>query len=196
MATIHVTDAARQAFEQALRDSGDRFIRLIVAPDFSCELSVGTPKADDSVVEHGPVSILVGPDSATRAEGVTIDYATRADGEGFVIDNPNRPRVKEISAVALKTVLDAGGQVVVMDARTPEERAVAMIAGSRLLDEEGYGYLLTLDRSTPIVFQCHHGVRSRVAAEHCLSEGFTNVFNLTGGIDAWSVQVDPKVPRY
>ena len=43
---------------------------------------------------------------------------------------------------------------------------------------------------------CHHGVRSRAAAERLLAAGFTNVFNLEGGIDAWSTTVDANVPRY
>jgi monothiol glutaredoxin len=72
-----------------------------------------------------------------------------------------------------------------------------MLPGSRLLDEAGHAYLLSLDRKTPIVFQCHHGIRSQAAADHfARSEGFENVYNLRGGIDAWSVSVDPKIARY
>ena len=52
------------------------------------------------------------------------------------------------------------------------------------------------DKDTPIVFQCHHGMRSRSAAEHFLTQGYRNVYNLTGGIEAWSSEVDPKVPHY
>jgi len=43
---------------------------------------------------------------------------------------------------------------------------------------------------------CHHGIRSRQAAEYFLRQGFTNLYNLSGGIDAWSTLVDPSVPRY
>lgn len=43
---------------------------------------------------------------------------------------------------------------------------------------------------------CHHGVRSRAAAEKVLKMGFAKVYNLEGGIDAWSQHVDPKVARY
>jgi monothiol glutaredoxin len=46
------------------------------------------------------------------------------------------------------------------------------------------------------VFHCHHGVRSQRAAEYFQSQGFSNLRNLTGGIDAWSQLVDPSVPRY
>ena len=53
-----------------------------------------------------------------------------------------------------------------------------------------------MDRGTRLVFYCHHGMRSQQAAEHFLQKGFTEVFNLAGGIDAWSQQVDASVPRY
>jgi monothiol glutaredoxin len=53
-----------------------------------------------------------------------------------------------------------------------------------------------LDKSTPIIFHCHHGMRSRSAAERYAAEGFSKVYNLEGGIDAWSLEVDPKVARY
>ena len=46
------------------------------------------------------------------------------------------------------------------------------------------------------MFQCHHGGRSLAAAERYASLGFSDVYNLVGGVDAWSVSVDPSVPRY
>ena len=48
----------------------------------------------------------------------------------------------------------------------------------------------------PIAFHCHHGIRSQEAAQQLLREGFRNVYNLKGGIDAWSQSIDPSVPRY
>ena len=53
-----------------------------------------------------------------------------------------------------------------------------------------------LPKNTPIAFLCHHGTRSRSAAEHFVSQGFSKIYNVEGGIDAWSVKVDPTVPRY
>jgi len=73
---------------------------------------------------------------------------------------------------------------------------MARIAGARLLDDRLFDELLALDRGTPIVFHCHHGGRSQAAAEHFASLGFREVYNLAGGIDAWSQEVDPTVPRY
>lgn len=104
--------------------------------------------------------------------------------------------VRQISAAELRAMLDRGDALEFVDVRTPEERAIAYIEGSRLLDDEYGAHILKLDRGTMLVFQCHHGIRSQSAAEFCVRQGFTNVYNLIGGIDAWSVSVDPSVPRY
>ena len=65
-----------------------------------------------------------------------------------------------------------------------------------LFDDAALASLSALPRDTALVFHCHHGSRSQAAAEHVLGLGFKEVYNLAGGIDAWSQQVDPKVPRY
>jgi rhodanese-related sulfurtransferase len=109
---------------------------------------------------------------------------------------PEPPRIRQISAPELKAMIESGVSIELVDVRTEEERGIARIAGSRLLDQEYYKYLLGLDRGTPLVFQCHHGIRSQSAAEYCLLQGFRNLYNLRGGIDAWSQLVDPTVPRY
>jgi monothiol glutaredoxin len=114
-----------------------------------------------------------------------------------MIDSPDQPAtIRQLSAVELKAMIDSGVPFELVDVRTEEERAIARIEGSRLLDQACYDYLLTLDRDTPIVFQCHHGIRSQAAAQHCLGQGFRNLFNLRGGIDDWSLLVDPTLPRY
>jgi rhodanese-related sulfurtransferase len=53
-----------------------------------------------------------------------------------------------------------------------------------------------LDPAQPIVCFCHHGVRSLQVVAFLERQGFESVYNLAGGIDAWSFQVDPRVPRY
>jgi monothiol glutaredoxin len=108
----------------------------------------------------------------------------------------NPPAIVQLSAPELKTLLDSGAPFELVDVRTEGERAFASIGGSRLLDENYYESLLLLSRDTPLVFVCHHGVRSQGAAEHFQREGFRRLSNLRGGIDAWSVLVDTSVPRY
>ncbi len=106
------------------------------------------------------------------------------------------PGVTPLAAPELKAMMDRGTPFELVDVRTPEERTVASLTGSRLLDQAYHDYLLGLDRDTTIVFQCHHGIRSQQAAEYFLRAGFRNLYNLQGGIHAWSTLVDPSVPRY
>jgi len=106
------------------------------------------------------------------------------------------PLVRQLSASGLKALLDGGTPFELVDVRTEWERSIAKINGSHLLDQAHHDTLLRLDRSTPIVFQCHHGIRSQRAAEYFRHEGFRELYNLQGGIDAWSQLIDPAVPRY
>ena len=82
------------------------------------------------------------------------------------------------------------------DVRTTAERAIAKIEGARHLDDAAVEYIQGLPRDTLLVFQCHHGMRSQSAAMHFAAQGFTNICNLAGGIDAWSTYVDPSVSHY
>ena len=93
-------------------------------------------------------------------------------------------------------MIESGSAFELVDVRTPEERSIARINGSRLLDQAYHDALLRMDRATPIVFQCHHGIRSQGAADYFRERGFRNLQNLAGGIEAWSREVDPSVPRY
>ena len=99
--------------------------------------------------------------------------------------------VRELSA------LRAAGTVHrLLDVRTTEERALATIAGAEHFTAELAEDLSDLDKDTMLIFHCHHGIRSMAVAQQFLLQGFTNVHNLTGGIDAWSLSVDTEVPRY
>lgn len=108
---------------------------------------------------------------------------------------PDAP-IRQLSAPELKALIESGTPFELVDVRTDEERALARIDDSRLLDHAYHDALLRMDRNTPIVFQCHHGVRSQHAADYFRREGFRNLSNLQGGIDAWSLLVDASVPRY
>ncbi len=108
----------------------------------------------------------------------------------------DHPPIHQLSAPELKALIEGGTLFELVDVRTDDERAIATIDGSRLLDQAYHDALLRVDRDTPLVFQCHHGIRSQQAAEYFRRHGFRNLYNLQGGIDAWSLLVDASVPRY
>lgn len=88
-------------------------------------------------------------------------------------------------------------QVVLLDVREHVELEIAAVSGARHIPmREVPARLAELDREGPVVVMCHAGGRSRRVAEYLLSNGFEQVFNLKGGIDAWSTEIDPQVPRY
>ena len=178
-------------------ESGDEGIRFEVGPEFQYGLSIGPKQPRDVVVELGGVTLLLDRASAKRAEGTTIDYVTTPEGAAFKIKNPNEPpKVRQLAPRELAELLRSDKKPALYDVRTPAERAKAHIEGAKLLDRPAQDEILGLPKDTPIVFHCHHGGRSQQAAEHFLTQGFTNVSNLSGGIDAWSVEVDESVPRY
>jgi len=83
-----------------------------------------------------------------------------------------------------------------LDVRQPEEYETARIEGASLIPlSELPGRLAELPKDRPLVVLCHHGMRSAHAVRHLREAGF-DALNLTGGIDAWSRQIDPTVPNY
>lgn len=102
-----------------------------------------------------------------------------------------------ITPKELKTRLDRGDKLVLLDVREPWEHAIAKLENSVLIPLGTLPHSLEkLDRNAEIIAYCHHGMRSGDATAFLLQQGFSNVKNLIGGIDAWSLQIDHGVPRY
>lgn len=98
----------------------------------------------------------------------------------------------------LKTKMDQGDKLRLIDVREQREYNVAHIEGSELkpLGQIMQWSLELPDKTEQIVIHCHHGGRSARACQLLSQQGFTNVSNLEGGIDAWSLRIDPSVSRY
>lgn len=199
---IIVTESAAGALTQAAAEhgGGGRELHLSVDAAFQSNLSIAprTPADIEAILSgnNAELTILLDPMSASRADGITIDVADTPNGQAFQVDNPNAPRVQQMSVGDLKAAIDAGNPMEILDVRTPEERAIAAIPGAALLNEGEAARIEAMPRDTKLVLHCHHGGRSQQAAEQFVSLGFTQVFNVVGGIDAWSQEIDPDVPRY
>ncbi len=123
------------------------------------------------------------------------------DYEGFcgVGRAEERNGVREISAAELAALQRSGERLLLLDVRQPEEWRRARIEGAQLLplgELEARLAELADWKDGRVIAHCHHGPRSAHACELLAAAGFTNVSNLVGGIDAWSLTVDPGVPRY
>ena len=194
---ITITPAAAKAIADASEDPVKDLLHVEISASFEYGLYFGPAEKGEVEIDASGLRLVMNRGSAQRGEGLVIDFVEGPDGGGFKMISPREPvRVKPLSVKDLKAWFDQKKAFELIDVRTVRERETASIQGSKLLDDAGEKALAELDKSTPIVFQCHHGMRSRSAAEHYLTKGFKNLYNLTGGIDAWSQQIDPKVPRY
>jgi rhodanese-related sulfurtransferase len=106
----------------------------------------------------------------------------------------------EISAPEVKSKLDAGEKLILIDVREPFEHAIASVAGSELIPMNSVPMRVSdLDakaaEGTLIVF-CHHGMRSMNVVQWLRGQGIEACQSMAGGIDAWSAVIDPSVPRY
>ncbi|MBA3915072.1 MAG: sulfurtransferase [Acidobacteriales bacterium] len=104
----------------------------------------------------------------------------------------------EISIADVKQQLDRADSFTLIDVREPWENRAASIAGAKLIP---MGDIPTrahqeLDPDDHIVVFCHHGVRSLNVVNWLRQQGFENAQSMRGGIDAWSREIDPKVPTY
>jgi monothiol glutaredoxin len=195
--TVRISDAAAARIREYTQRSPGKDLKLSIDARFQASLGLSPPQEHEVEVEANGIRVLMDYSTAERADGVAIDLVESATGAAFKIDNPNAPaEVKQLAPREVKELLERGTKFVFLDARTPEERAQAVINGTRLLDQPTAAEIERLPKDTMLVFHCHHGGRSQAAAEHFRSRGFTNVHNLAGGIDAWSREVDSSVPRY
>jgi rhodanese-related sulfurtransferase len=105
--------------------------------------------------------------------------------------------VKPLSVTELNQKRQQNQALFLLDVREPNEYQYAHIADSVLIPLRQIPNRLTdLNLDDEIVVVCHHGMRSQQAAQYLVQQGFKNVSNLTGGIDAWSCTCDSSVPRY
>ena len=110
------------------------------------------------------------------------------------------PLSLEISPQEVKQKLDAGEKLYLIDVREPHEFAIAKIPGGELVPMRSVPAALSQLQlraaEAPLVVYCHHGVRSLNAVQWLRGQGIEACQSMSGGIDAWSVDIDPAVPRY
>ena len=194
---IRLSDEAAKVIKQALMESKGDAVHLVIDEDFNHDFQIAPEDKGKNVILSKGIEFYLDDRSLGRASGLEIDMVDSSEGYGFKISNPNvRAKFKEISVEDFKVVMDSEEKFYLFDVRTLEERGMANIEGSLFLDEAAIDLINKTDRDTRMIFFCHSGVRSAEAAKYFFEKGFVGATNLIGGIDAWSVKVDPMVPRY
>jgi len=144
-------------------------------------------------------TITIRRDPACPACG-THEITELVDYEAFCGTGAPAPAADAIAHPTprdIATRLAAGEAIQLVDVREPYEWAIARIQGARLIPLRTLpDAVSSLDRDREVVLYCHAGVRSERAAELLREAGFTRVASMVGGIDRWSEDVDPSVPKY
>ena len=193
---ITITPAAAEMLKQALANAGEGYaLQVDVDRGFNARLQLAPVDPAAIASESAGIRAQFDLASAQRARGMTIDWADDARGKGLVIDNPNAPpKVQPLTPAQARDRVQAG-DLVLVDVRPPQERALAEAPVAFRTLDDGVEELEALPKDTPLAFLCQAGGRSAQAAEHFRALGFTAVFNVVGGIAAWA-DLDPTVPRY
>ncbi|SEI63022.1 Grx4 family monothiol glutaredoxin [Frateuria terrea] len=193
---ITITDKAADAIRNGIANAQGLALHLEIGPDHSAGFQLAPAGDHDIVVAANGIEVHFDPGSAQRAKGIVIDWVSTVQGEGLSLKFPGAQEIKSLSVQELKARL-AQGSVLLVDVRPAAGRSqAAPLAQARVLEDEGYDALAALPKDTAIAFICHHGNSSRGVAERFAAHGFTNVFNVEGGMDAWAREIDPTVPRY
>ncbi len=128
-------------------------------------------------------------------EACEVEPAAAAAPIDAVIDVGRPPF--EIDVEQLATWIEDGVDLRIVDVREPHERTICSIDGSALMPMRQVSErLVELDRQALTVVYCHHGPRSSHVVTYLRQQGFERATNLGGGIDAWSLRIDPAVVRY
>jgi len=193
---VTITDAAALKILEAMAGHEGIGLHFAVDASWQSQFNVAPAEGHEIKVEVNGITLLFDLASAQRANGAVIDWVETMQGEGLTINLPQAPKpVKQMSVAELKTNLD-NNSVILIDVRGSEERALASLAAARSMDGGTMKEIEAMPKDTALAFICHVGNRSQVAAEHFRKQGFSNVSNVAGGIDAWSKEIDPSVPEY
>ena len=194
--TVHATPAAIAMLRNAVEQAGEGIaVQVQVDPQYQARLQLVPADAKSIATTLEGVRLQFDLASARRANGLSIDWADDERGRGLVVAHPlAAPPVRELAPQAARGML-ANGALTLVDVRPAEERALASLPHPFRDFDDGIDAIEALPKDAPIAFLCHHGGRSAQAAEHFRKLGFREVYNVTGGIDAWA-QLDPAVARY
>ncbi len=109
----------------------------------------------------------------------------------------------ELSGAQLRILMEAGGPHVLIDVREPWEHQLVRLPNDQLIPMayipmqlDSLRTMAAEDSSRPLIFYCHHGIRSLQVVSWLRSQGIANTVSLRGGIDGWARDIDPEMESY
>jgi monothiol glutaredoxin len=179
--TVHCSPSILALFKESL-DTHDGGIHLEVSKTFQYDLFVG-PKNNaqvESSVDGVPFYFSRG--SAKRADGISLDFKD-GDNGGVLIDNPNEPKFQDIAVPDLENWLSDHPNAKVYQIGVGTD---SVLPFATVLDASAHQEIESLPKDQPIAFICMMGVRSQQAAKSLAFQGYTNILNVVGGLNAWT----------
>lgn len=195
---ISVSPAALQMLRETVANAGEGYaLQIEVDARYNAKPQLAPADMQAIAVDVEGLRVQFDLASAGRARGLSIDWVDDERGRGLVIDNPNAPpKVQPITPTEAAERARAG-TLRLVDVRPADERLLASVNEPfTALEDDALRQLEALPKDTALAFLCHHGQRSAQAAEHFRELGFRSVYNVEGGLAAWSEMTDPGVPKY
>ena len=181
---IEVTPAAAEKIGEFLAAYPGQHLHFKIGADWDAQFHLGPKSGTEIESRAGDLTLLMDLASAQRARGAKIDWVETVQGDGLKLDLPGAPpKVRQMSPETLQQRLNDGERIVVVDTRSELDRQQKPLEFARGLDAGLMAELKDADRKTPLVFVCNKGLSSQEVAEHYRKQGFTEVYNLEGGIE-------------
>ena len=185
---IDITDEALNHIKEGLKDMGDHQLFLSVDDEFNTRFSLEMPKGYEIIAAVGDLNVYMDIGTAKRSNGIEISWLDELQGSGLRIKNPNEPpAVQDLSVAELQdwfaTDIENPN---IYDVRSVDKIAEGTVDHAVRLDKAAIESIENMPKDTPLVFVCQVGQSSMSAAEYFRKKGYTKVFNLTGGYNAWS----------
>jgi monothiol glutaredoxin len=183
-----ISEEALNHIKEGLKDMGDHQLFLSVDDEFNTRFSLEMPKGYEVIAELGDLKVYMDIATARRTDGVEISWVDELQGSGLRIKNPNEPpAVQDLSVAELQDWLDTDvDNPKIYDVRSADKFTEGSVDHAMRLDKDSIQDIEAMDKDTPLVFVCQVGQSSMSAAEYFRKKGFTKVFNLTGGYNAWN----------
>ncbi|MEM7053111.1 MAG: Grx4 family monothiol glutaredoxin [Pseudomonadota bacterium] len=184
---IEITPEAAEKITGFMADYPDQYLHFKIGADWDAQFNLGPKTGTEIESKVGDLTVLMDLNSAQRAKGARIDWVKTMQGEGLKLDLPGAPpAVREMEPDTLSQRMNQGERLLLIDTRSEADRKHLPLAHARALDADLMAELKEIDPNTPLVFVCNIGQSSRAVAEHYRKQGFTEVYNLTGGVAAIS----------
>lgn len=186
--TITISDEALKHIKEGMQEVGGQKLFLSIDDAFNTRFSIESPKGYEVVSQVKNLDIYMDIGTAERAQDIDISWIEELQGSGLRIKNPNEPpAVIELSVTELQDWFDTKNvdNPMIFDVRPADKVEEGTLPGGRRLDKKTIIEIEEMDKNTPLVFVCQVGQSSMAAAEFFRKKGYSKVYNLSGGYQAW-----------